>query len=310
MNIRKLISICLCTAIISAVFTGCAPEAEIQDSLNSGDSVIQTSEKSVDSTEVSAGSEMSVSTVYSQTTASSSTKSDVSSPAAQSTSATQSSFEESSLPRSESTTSSNAHQHNYSEKVVAPTCTETGYTIHICSCGEQYTDNAVSALGHEWGNWTIVQEATSVSNGVRQRVCSRCGQTQSESIAKVDEMREYALRVVDLVNAERAKQGLSPLTVKSELMDYAQLRSTEIVDNFDHKRPDGSSPLNYVMSLDGIHRAGENIAGGYSTPEKVMEGWMNSTGHRQNILNSSYTMIGVGCYKSNGMLYWTQIFAG
>ena len=102
---------------------------------------------------------------------------------------------------------------------------------------------------------------------------------------------------------------MPPLTESELLNKYAQLRSSELVNNFAHKRPDGSNPLDSVLTP-GTHTAGENIAMGYDTPEAVMEGWMNSTGHRENILKSEFTTIGVGCYEYNGRFYWTQIFSG
>lgn len=202
---------------------------------------------------------------------------------------------------------------NGSSKVVKPTCTQRGYTIHTCSrCGYEYklASEEKAALGHSWGEWQVIKNATASSEGEQQRKCSRCGETDSKSIPQLKDESAYASEVVRLVNSERAKRGLSPLTARSDLNEYAQLRSTEIVSNFAHTRPDGSSPLNYVMGLNGIHASGENIAYGQSSPEAVMDAWMNSPGHCANILSSNYTMIGVGCYEYNGRLYWTQIFAG
>lgn len=200
-----------------------------------------------------------------------------------------------------------------SSKVVKPTCTQRGYTLHTCSrCGYEYKPAAeeTAALGHDWGEWKIIKKATTSSEGEKQKKCSRCGETQSISIPKSKDVSGYASEVVKIVNSERAKQGLAPLTVRNDLAQYAQLRSTEIVSNFAHMRPDGASPLDYVMDINGIFTAGENIAYGQSSPEAVMNAWMNSPGHRANILNSNFTMIGVGCYEENGTLYWTQIFAG
>lgn len=201
--------------------------------------------------------------------------------------------------------------HKYSSNTVSPTCNEGGYTVHTCErCGNEYKDEQSSALGHSWGAWSVYKSPTASAEGERRRGCSRCNETQSEPIARLVSDTSYADRVVELVNAERAKYGLSPLTVRNDLTEYAQTRSTEIVTRFEHVRPDGSKPLPYVLGLSGIHTAGENIAWGQSSPEAVMNAWMNSEGHRNNILSSKYTMIGVGCYKSGGTLYWTQIFGG
>ena len=90
----------------------------------------------------------------------------------------------------------------------------------------------------------------------------------------------------------------------------AQVRAKEIERSFSHTRPDGSS-FNSALTEAGVNfsGAGENIAYGQNSPEKVMEGWMNSSGHRANILNSSYTSIGVGHYQNaSGVNYWTQLF--
>lgn len=123
-------------------------------------------------------------------------------------------------------------------------------------------------------------------------------------------MDAYAKHVVELVNAERAKAGLSPLSVHTAAAGAAQTRSREIETVFSHTRPDGSA-FSSVLASAGINfrGAGENIAYGQQTPEQVMETWMNSAGHRANILNSSFTSIGVGHYKNSaGVNYWTQLF--
>ena len=204
--------------------------------------------------------------------------------------------------------------HKYTSKTVKATCTEKGYTLNTCSrCGHEYKSDNTSALGHSWSEWTVTKSATTSSEGVKTSECTRCGETKKESIPKLkadSNSSSYVSEVVRLVNVERAKYGLSPLTMRSDLNEYAQLRCTEIVSNFNHVRPDGANPLDHVLALSGIHTAGENIAWRQKTPEAVMTAWMNSTGHRANILNTGYTSIGVGCYEYGGKLYWTQIFAG
>ena len=120
----------------------------------------------------------------------------------------------------------------------------------------------------------------------------------------------FANEVVRLVNEERAKAGLPALTVDRGAASAAQVRAKEIERSFSHTRPDGSS-FNSALTEAGVNfrGAGENIAYGQNSPEKVMEGWMNSSGHRANILNSSYTSIGVGHYQNaSGVNYWTQFF--
>ena len=120
----------------------------------------------------------------------------------------------------------------------------------------------------------------------------------------------YVLRVAELVNEERAKAGLQPLTLKANITEAAQVRAVETVKFFSHTRPDGRHFTTALTEAGVSYRgAGENIAWGQKTPEQVMKGWLNSEGHRANILNEKYTSIGVGYYSSaNGVNYWSQLF--
>lgn len=126
-----------------------------------------------------------------------------------------------------------------------------------------------------------------------------------------DSVSAYEKKVVELVNTERAKYGLSALTLNTELSSIARAKSQDMSDKkyFSHTSPTYGSPFDMMKSF-GIryNTAGENIAYGYKTPEAVVNGWMNSAGHRANILNASYKEIGVG-YVANGN-YWTQMFIG
>ncbi|EPY2291088.1 serine protease [Clostridium sporogenes] len=118
--------------------------------------------------------------------------------------------------------------------------------------------------------------------------------------------------VVTLVNAERAKAGLPALKANAELSNVARLKSQDMINKkyFSHTSPTYGSPFD-MMKKFGIKysAAGENIASGYPTAKAVVDGWMNSPGHRANILSKSFTEIGVGLAKSsNGSYYWTQMF--
>jgi len=119
----------------------------------------------------------------------------------------------------------------------------------------------------------------------------------------------YAQEVVRLVNEERAAVGLAALVLDKEVEAAALVRARETVTNFSHTRPNGSS-FSSALTESGIsyRGAGENIAYGQSSPEVVVNGWMNSPGHRANILNSSFIKIGVGYYQAGGVNYWTQLF--
>ena len=116
-------------------------------------------------------------------------------------------------------------------------------------------------------------------------------------------MSAMAAEVAAQVNAERAKYGLSSLTVSDELTRAACVRASEIVRQFSHMRPDGSS----CFTVSGA-AYGENIAKGQSSADRVMAAWMSSEGHRANILRESYGSIGVCALKVNGVIYWVQLF--
>ena len=124
------------------------------------------------------------------------------------------------------------------------------------------------------------------------------------------ELSEYVREVARLVNEERKKNGLSALELRVDISKAAQIRAAETEVSFSHTRPDGRS-FSSVLNDNGIsyRMSGENIAWGQKTPEEVMIGWMNSEGHRANILNPNYTSIGIGYYQNaRGVNYWTQIF--
>ena len=112
-----------------------------------------------------------------------------------------------------------------------------------------------------------------------------------------------ARSVVDQVNQERAKLGLSALRVDPALTAAAQIRAREIVERFSHSRPDGTK-----WSTVSSRAYGENIAKGQKTADKVMAAWMSSSGHRANILRANYGSIGVACVKSGNVYYWVQLF--
>lgn len=121
----------------------------------------------------------------------------------------------------------------------------------------------------------------------------------------------FESEVIRLVNEIRVKHGLKPLTANWELSRVARYKSQDMVDNryFSHTSPTYGSPYQMMRNFGiSFRTAGENIAYGQRTPQAVVNAWMNSSGHRANILNSSYTQIGVG-YVATGH-YWTQMFIG
>lgn len=119
----------------------------------------------------------------------------------------------------------------------------------------------------------------------------------------------YVDEVIRLVNEERAKAGVAPLAKNASLCQAAGTRSQEISSVFEHTRPNGQSCFSILEEM-GISYmgCGENIAMGQRTPEEVVRGWMNSPGHRANILDETFEEIGVGVTSIGGILYWVQLF--
>ena len=115
-----------------------------------------------------------------------------------------------------------------------------------------------------------------------------------------------ALEVLNLVNIERQKAGVENLTLDSSLTDSAMQRAAELSILFDHTRPSGQSCFTAINKSYG--GAGENIALWQTTAQEVMYSWMNSSGHRANILSSGFKSIGIGCFYLNGSYHWVQVF--
>lgn len=157
---------------------------------------------------------------------------------------------------------------------------------------------------------TTTQESTPSSSNNEADVTSDSKNETAVPSNSADNL-SFEQQVVALVNEQRAANGLAALTLNEELSNVARAKSQDMHDNnyFSHTSPTYGSPFDMMKSFGISYRtAGENIAMGYSTPEAVMNAWMNSEGHRANILNSSYTQIGIG-YVEDGN-YWTQEFIG
>ena len=131
-----------------------------------------------------------------------------------------------------------------------------------------------------------------------------------ENKPEADKELTFAEQVVELVNQERTKAGLNAVTLDQNIASAALVRAKEIETSFSHTRPNGSK-FSTALTEQGVtfKGAGENIAWGQKSPEAVMQAWMNSEGHRANILNKNFTKIGVGYYQNaRGTNYWTQLF--
>lgn len=138
-------------------------------------------------------------------------------------------------------------------------------------------------------------------------------ETEVAELAKAQEYAAlstaHAAQVSELVNAERRKAGVSELTYDLKLSDIAARRAQELSGLFSHMRPDGTTTVQYLTEERNARYAGENIAMGQAQAGYVMEDWMNSKSHRNNILNQKYTRIGVGYYRNeDGKSFWCQLF--
>lgn len=130
-------------------------------------------------------------------------------------------------------------------------------------------------------------------------------QTGTTQIITDGEDKDFELTVTELINKERVAAGLPALKVSNDLSKAADIRAKEIVKEFSHVRPDGT----LCFTVSPIMSA-ENIAKGQKTPQAVLSAWMNSDGHKKNIMTKQFTITGVGCYydSATDMYYWVQIF--
>ena len=128
----------------------------------------------------------------------------------------------------------------------------------------------------------------------------------------VDNITSQEDEVIRLVNVERAKYKLAPLTKNTTLARLARMKAQDMIDKnyFSHTSPTYGSPFDMMKKYNVKYSyAGENIAYGQKTPASVMSAWMNSTGHRANILSPNFKQIGVGlAINKSGVPYWVQMF--
>lgn len=176
-------------------------------------------------------------------------------------------------------------------------------TVHIVSSGDTMWKIAVK---YKVGLSEIISANSKITNPALiypgQQIAIP---TQDTSVSNYEE------EVVRLVNIERAKNGLSALETDWQLSRVARYKSQDMKDKnyFSHTSPTYGTPFQMMKSFGISYRyAGENIAKGQRTPQEVVTAWMNSSGHRANILNANYKKIGVG-YVASGN-YWTQMFIG
>ncbi|MBS4026288.1 MAG: hypothetical protein KGZ96_11515 [Clostridia bacterium] len=171
---------------------------------------------------------------------------------------------------------------------------------------------ANSADGANPSNPINPANSPGTSPGSQDTTPGNTGSTNPNTDQTTSGLHQFEAQVVKLVNDERAKHGLAPLKANLKLSQVARIKSEDMRDNkyFAHNSPTYGSPFDMMKRFGISYRtAGENIAAGQTTPEHVVNSWMNSPGHRANILNSNYTEIGVG-YAQGGSYrhYWTQMF--
>lgn len=178
-----------------------------------------------------------------------------------------------------------------------------GTNVHVVQTGESMWKISVK---YQIGLSEIIQANPSVKNP------AMIYPNQKLNIPNIDNVKNVEEEVLSLVNQERSKIGLKPLEMDWELSRVARMKSQDMAQKnyFSHTSPTYGSPFD-MMKQFGINfrTAGENIASGQQTPKEVMESWMNSQGHRENILKPDYTHLGVGYYRGGSYGHmWTQMF--
>ena len=154
---------------------------------------------------------------------------------------------------------------------------------------------------------TKITETTTVAT---ETTTNKVTETTTETTTSTVD-NSVASKLLNLVNKARNENGLSSLTLNSSLSNVAQKKAEDMKNNnyFSHTSPTYGSPFDMIKSF-GINykTAGENIAKGQKTAEEVFNAWMNSSGHRANILNKNFTQMGIG--YTSGNTYWSQMFIG
>ena len=178
-------------------------------------------------------------------------------------------------------------------------CSVSGAKIYYTTDGSSPTQKSELYTGSFSCGSGVTVKARAYSSGMK------ASSVTSYNVTVVSPEQQ----VLDIVNKERTSRKLSALVMSDKLCKAAAARAKEIAGKFDHTRPDGRSCFT-VFSEYGItyRAAAENIAAGQRTPEEVMEDWMESPGHRGNILSDKYGSFGIGIYTEGRTTYWVQLF--
>jgi uncharacterized YkwD family protein/spore coat assembly protein SafA len=187
--------------------------------------------------------------------------------------------------------------------IFTPQVEAQGTNVHVVQKGESMWKISVK---YQIGLSEIIQANPTVKNP------ALIYPNQKLNIPNIDNVKNVENQVLHIVNEERTKAGLNPLQMDWELERVARTKSQDMADKgyFSHQSPTYGSPFDMMKQFGINYRsAGENIASGQTTPVSVMESWMNSQGHRANILKPEYTHIGVGYYRGGNYGHmWTQMF--
>lgn len=183
----------------------------------------------------------------------------------------------------------------------------TNYSI----LGTLKQNESIYVKKHMASGWSQVTYNNKDGYVLTKDLIANVSQSPSQETSNLEAYKQEVLR---LVNIERAKEGLGALCMDSQLSKVAQLKSQDMINNdyFAHNSPVYGTPFEMMKSHGITYKiAGENIAMGHSTPQEVVNGWMNSESHRNNIMNSRFTNLGMGIAQAkSGRIYWTQMFTG
>ena len=174
---KKIISLILALLLVAAMLAACAPSNTDGTEANLQTAPPEESTQGTEATEPTDGTEETTEPVDA---------SEPTDPEQETTEGTEATEPETNKPTQPTKPTQPSHTHSYTSTKVAATCTKGGYTLHKCSCGKSYTDSETAALGHSWGDWTVVTQPTTQQEGKQTRTCSRCGATESQSIPKVE----------------------------------------------------------------------------------------------------------------------------
>ena len=180
---------------------------------------------------------------------------------------------------------------------------------HNNNLGNNQNNNNNNNLGNNQNNNNNNNLGNNQNNNSNNNLGNNQNNNNDESITDTS-ISNTEREVVRLVNIERQKAGLAPLKIDSKLCQIAKLKSEDMKKKgyFSHTSPTYGTPFDMLKQFNVTYKtAGENIAKGQKDAKAVVDAWMNSPGHRKNILSKSFTHIGVGNVKGSSN-YWTQLF--